>query len=175
MASSRQSPVWTLPGQDWTLASLYSTVKSHADVSLGEKASGWRGCYPHPTHKTSLSMKETSLWSFHVQTHGCQEASGRKRFRGCQMIRAYFEVQKGSPLSYLQPLTSAISSTWTDVSPFRILQSYIFLKAGPKFYFIEEIFLIPQPGKTFPSSGHYRFALVALAMLCTEVTTLNVH
>lgn len=115
------------------------------------------------------------LWSFYVQTHSCQEASGRKIFRGCQMIRAYFEVQKCSPLSYLQPLTSAISSTWTDVSPFRILQSYMFLKAGPKFNFIEEIFLIPQPGQTCPSSGHYRFALMPLAMLCTEVTTLDVH
>lgn len=51
----------------------------------------------------------------------------------------------------------------------------MFLKAGPKFYFIEEIFLIPQPEQTCPSSGPYRFALTALAMLCTEVTTLDVH
>lgn len=72
-------PVWTFLGQDWTLASLYSTVKSHAQMSAWvEKASGWRGCYPHPTHKTSLSMKETSLIFLCSNTQLSGNASGER-------------------------------------------------------------------------------------------------
>lgn len=114
------------------------------------------------------------LWSFYVQTHSCQEASGRKRFRDCQMIRTYFAVQKGSPslppvLGHLLFLPPELMFPHQNLA--NLTCSW---KLGPNLLFIEEIFLIPQPGQTCSFPGPYRFALTALAMLCTEVTTLDV-